>query len=63
MKRVSDGTDSRVAYTTGQSSSDVFQLLLLKGAEHEHVESEELAEFEQMVSQAVTDANLVKQFQ
>ena len=63
VKSISDGTDSGVAYTTGQSSSDVFQRLFLKGAEHEHVDSEELAEFEQMLSQAVTDANLVKQFQ
>ena len=30
--------------------------------EHEHVDPEELAENEQVISQAVTDANLAKRF-
>ena len=49
----------QTADTTGQSSSDVFQWFSMEGdtdaldvAEHEHVDSEELAEIEQVVSQA-----------
>ena len=59
VKNIPDGTDSGVAYTSGQSSSDVFQWFSMEGeidaldvAEHEHVDSEELAEIEQVVSQA-----------
>ena len=32
VKNIPDGTDSGVAYTTGQSSSDVFQWFSMEGA-------------------------------
>ena len=69
VKNIPDGTDSGVAYTTGQSSSDVFHWFSMEGdtddpdvTEHEHVDPEELAENEQVVSQAVAGANHLKGF-
>ena len=69
QENIPDRTDSGVAYTTGQSSSDVFQWFSMEGGtdapdvtEHEHVDPEELAENEQVVLQAVTGANHLKGF-